>query len=593
MNILGISDSHEAAACLFVDGQLVAACAEERLTRLKSDMGYPRLAVEFCLAHAGIGGDALDAVAFASLNAPAAHIRIKREATFSVRDWVDEQNRYWKRVLAGDPVSYHELFSSDPAYIKDHYYDFSTVFDDAGVVDHQAFRRVRAETVAQHIGVAPQKVHFIVHERCHALYGYFGSTHREPALVFTCEGEGDHSNATVSTIAPGQALEERCRTRENHLAHYYRYVTLLLGMKPNQHEYKVMGLAPYASDYEVSQCMPVFEGLLEVRDGNLVSGRPIPDRYFHFMDAFQGLRFDGIAGALQGYLEDRLQAWTADQVARTGIGHVVFSGGVAQNIKAMKALRDVEGVTSVHVNPISGDGSLSIGACYGYLHEHHADVPPQPLTNIYLGPVYDRPALDEALTVLMRSEQVIITERPDPHQVAALLRDNLIVARCVGRMEFGQRALGNRSILANPASFENVRKLNRQIKRRDFWMPFTPTILDARAEEYLVRPADSPYMTMAFDSTPLGRRDLAAAIHPADFTVRPQILKRDANPAYYDLIQAFEALTGVGALLNTSLNLHGEPVVCSPADALHTFSESELDAILFDDVLVVRSGKVR
>jgi carbamoyltransferase len=194
----------------------------------------------------------------------------------------------------------------------------------------------------------------------------------------------------------------------------------------------------------------------------------------------------------------------------------------------------------------------------------------------------------EAIQRLRIAERFAIIEEPTAGQVATLLRDNHILARCVGRMEFGQRALGNRSILANPSAFDNVRKINRQIKRRDFWMPFTPTILDYRARDYLVKPTDCPFMTMAFDSTDLARKDLVAAVHPADYTVRPQILERSANPDYYTLIAEFEALTGIGGLLNTSLNLHGEPVVCSPDDAFHTFEHSELDAIVFDDFLITR-----
>ena len=583
--MLGIADPHEAGACLFVEGHVVAACTEERLTRLKSDVGYPRRAVEFCLDFAGITPDQLDAVAFASVKAPASHIRIKREATFSVRDYVDEQNLYWKKALAGEPVSYHDLFSNNPKYIKDTAYDYARVFDARGNVDQEAFRQVRAAAVAAHLGIDARKVHFVLHEDSHAFYGYFGSPCRAEALVFTCEGEGDYSNGTVSVMTPA-GRRERCHTTGNHLARYYRYITLLLGMKPNQHEYKVMGLAPYASDYEKRKCRPVFDDLLEVRDGNLEPKRRIPDRYFYFIEAFQGCRFDGIAGALQDYLEDRLAAWVSHHVSESGIRNIVFSGGVAQNIKAMKALRDLKDVDEVYVNPISGDGSLALGACYRYLHQRGAVV--EPLATAYLGPSFSEKDVRESIERLGIASKYRIVERPSVEHVAALLRDDHVIARCAGRMEFGQRALGNRSILANPATHDNARKINEQIKRRDFWMPFTPTVLDTRAKDYLVNATASPFMTMAFDSTSRARKDLAAAIHPADFTVRPQILTRTANPAYYDLISAFERLTGIGALLNTSFNLHGEPIVCSPDDAFHTFENSELDGVLFDDVLVLR-----
>ncbi|MCX5829746.1 MAG: carbamoyltransferase [Deltaproteobacteria bacterium] len=589
MIILGISDPHEAAACLFVDGTLVAACAEERLTRFKCDMGYPRRAVEFCLAFAGLKGTEVDAVAFATLYSPAAHIRIKREASFSIQDWVDEQNLYWKRRLAGESVSYHEIFSNNPRYIHDQHYDFSRVFDEKGNVDHDEFRKVRAEAIAQHLNISLDRIHFIPHEECHSHYGYYGAPIRDKALVFTCEGEGDYSNATVS-IADADGIREICNTKENHLAHFYRYITLLLGMKPNQHEYKVMGLAPYSSAYEKNRSLSVFQDLLQVKEGNLVVNRKIPDSYFHFIQAFQGHRFDGIAAALQEYLESCLKEWVLFHIKKTNIRNIVFSGGVAQNIKAMKAIKDMAEVESVHVNPISGDGSLAIGAGYRLLRKFHPDVTPHPINNIYLGLSFGKGDVEMAMAGFDVARKYKVIETPAVHDIAVALKDNLILARCTGRMEFGQRALGNRSILANPSYFGNVQKINRQIKRRDFWMPFTPTILEHRAGDYLVSPLKSPFMTMAFDSTELARKDLAAAIHPADFTVRPQVLEREANPPYFDLIEEFERLTGIGALLNTSFNLHGEPVVCSPEDALHTFENSDLDGLIFDDFLILRKS---
>jgi len=587
MKILGISDTHEAAACIFIDGELIAAVAEERFTRLKSDMGYPMQAINYCLKFSNIDLDELDAIVLATENSPADHIRIKREATFSIKDWVDEQNLYWKNKFKGKNVSYYELFSNNSKFIKDQYYDFSKVLSSDGI-DQSEFKKERKQQVIRHLGSGfKDKIHFIKHEHCHSFYGYYGADIRDKALVFTCEGEGDYSNSTVS-IATEDKIEEICNTKENSLAQIYRYITLLLGMKPNQHEYKVMGLAPYASDYEIDKCMPIFEGLLKLVDGNLVTGRKIPDRYFHFIEAFQGLRFDGIAGALQKYLEQSLCQWVLYHVKKTGIKNIVFSGGVAQNIKAMKSIRDLSEVRSIHVNPISGDGSLCIGACYKYYLEQTKKIKPQPLNNVYLGPQFSDDDVDNALKNRNIYSKYNVIKGYDPEDVARLLAKNNIVARCVGRMEFGQRALGNRSILANPSKSDNLRKINRQIKGRDFWMPFTPSMLDYRAKDYLLNPVQSHFMTVAFDSTELARTDLVAAIHPADFTVRPQILTEKRNKEYYDLIKSFEKITGIGGLLNTSLNLHGEPVVCSPEDALHTFENSQLDALVFDNYIVLR-----
>jgi carbamoyltransferase len=164
------------------------------------------------------------------------------------------------------------------------------------------------------------------------------------------------------------------------------------------------------------------------------------------------------------------------------------------------------------------------------------------------------------------------------HRLARLLADDQIVARCSGKMEFGARALGNRSILANPSRFDNLHKINDAIKSRDFWMPFTPSILEEDMNRYIVNPRNlqAPYMSMTFDTTVNARRDLAAAIHPRDFTARPQCVMKDWNPDYHELITHFKALTGIGGVLNTSFNLHGEPNVCSPQDAIRTVDRSGL-----------------
>ena len=206
-----------------------------------------------------------------------------------------------------------------------------------------------------------------------------------------------------------------------------------------------------------------------------------------------------------------------------------------------------------------------------------------------MGPQYSEDDIIKAVDEYDLKSGFTIVKSPSPDWVVNSLCSDKIIARMSGRMEFGQRALGNRSILANPSNSRNIEKINRKIKFRDFWMPFTPTILAEREQDYIINPKNlkSPFMTMAFDSTELARDELIAALHPADYTVRPQILKREANPEYHKIIKLFESKTGVGGLLNTSLNLHGEPVVCSPSDAVHTFINSELDALLFDDSLAI------
>ena len=207
---------------------------------------------------------------------------------------------------------------------------------------------------------------------------------------------------------------------------------------------------------------------------------------------------------------------------------------------------------------------------------------------------YHGPPIDDSLNNIIHKlnleKDFVIKNNISNLEIAEFLKNDLIIGRCNGRAEFGPRALGNRSILANPSNIKNVTKINNKIKYRDFWMPFTPSILLERVSDYIKNPKNlpSPFMTIAFDSTELARKDLVAAIHPADYTIRPQFVDKQSNPGYYDLIKKFEGLTGIGGLLNTSMNLHGEPIVTNSSDAIHTLINSELDILVINKTAIIR-----
>ena len=264
---------------------------------------------------------------------------------------------------------------------------------------------------------------------------------------------------------------------------------------------------------------------------------------------------------------------------------MVFSGGVAQNIKACKAISELEEVKEIEVLPAAGDASLSIGACYfaGKKYEKHLT----PLDNIYLGPTISDKEIEYGLLNNF-TDLKVCEEKTTPKRIAALLANGNVIARCSGRIEFGHRALGNRSIIADSRDVSIVKRINDKIKYRDFWMPFTGSILSEDAHKYFHNPKNlkSDYMTMAFDSTDRAKNEIPATLHPADFTCRPQTIKREQNKDYYDIISEFKKLTNVGGILNTSLNLHGEPIVCNANDALNTFVESDLDYLLLNNILI-------
>jgi len=252
-------------------------------------------------------------------------------------------------------------------------------------------------------------------------------------------------------------------------------------------------------------------------------------------------------------------------------------------------------VTKLFISPSPADESNAIGACYfafvrycqrHYLNSHII----APITHAYLGPSYSPAQVRQAVTKARLTSAYRVRAKVTHRYIARKLAAGKIVGLCRGRMEFGARALGNRSILADPSHPDIVRKLNHSIKFRDFWMPFTPSVLYEKASDYMINPKHLylPYMTVGLDTTPKGHRCLAAAIHPADLTARPQMVKREVNPDYYDLITQFHRLTGIGAVLNTSFNLHGFPIVNTPEDALFTFKNSGLDMLYFGDLCVER-----
>ncbi|MCF8482206.1 MAG: hypothetical protein K9H25_17415 [Rhodospirillum sp.] len=600
MIILGIGDSHESHACVLRDGHLVAAIAEERLSRLKADMGYPRRAIEAALAIAGVTPEEVDLVAYAGLGGNAYLRLYKRSALFSVADWVRQNHEYFRpKLLGGARLTAIDDFNANRHLRTDMEEDFYWPFvDRAGdrrsVEWPEIFRQVRIEAVGRHLGIPAGKVHFFRHEDCHQAYGWYSHPQRpKRALVFTVEGGGDDSSATL-WIQDGTTRREVWRTNDCSLGRLYRNMTLLLGMKPGQHEYKVMGLAPYGNAHGGGHALDLFRRVDAVC-GTTIRRRPdFPDLYFSLRDALEGQRFDGIAWGLQTYLEEILSTWVSNAIQIHGISDVILSGGVAQNIKACKAVAERTQATSVWSGPVAGDGSLGIGAAF-LAHEDATGVPPIGLTTAYLGSAHDMAVVKAAMAARPVEDDITIIENPPVDRVAGWLAAGAIGARFAGRMEFGQRALGNRSILADPRVPETIERINNKVKFRDFWMPFTPSILAEEEDRYLINPENtpSPFMTRAFDSTEAARRALPAALHPADKTVRPQILRRTDNPAYHDLISAFQRRTGVGALLNTSFNLHGEAIVESPEDALSAFGRSDIDILLFEGLAIARKGVAR
>ncbi len=600
MIILGISEAHEAHACLLKDGKLLGVMAEERLSRVKTDSRYPRRAIDALMKMTGIPASEIDAVAFAAKSDWIWQILYNKHAKFSVDDWVKECDIYWKPVLLeGRSVSPFEVFDhfshhGGPGLKDDPYYPFleqarTNPQTDWGKLGDE----IRQKTIADHLNIPRDKVLIFRHEDCHKAYGFYSSPYdRERALVMTLEGGGDDSSATSSIVEKDGSLRELWKSNRVQAGRLYAYVTLLLGMKPGQHEYKVMGLAPYGTEYHGNRSLDFFRTVNRVCGTEIVNDDKVADLYYTVRDALRCERFDGIAWGIQTWLEEISSQWISNNCAEHGLDNVILSGGVAQNIKVVKTIAELPGVRRVWAGPVSGDGSIGVGAAW---LAHRRLAPQQPIAgmpDVYLGTEHDSASVAKAIDAAGLRRKFQIVARPAAELVSKWLDQGLIVARFSGRMEFGQRALGNRSILADPRRMESVDRINQKIKYRDFWMPFTPSMTAAQAERMIHNPKElySPFMTMAFDLKPEFRSSIPAATHPGDKTVRPQMLRREDNPGYHDLLSTFGRRSGLECLMNTSFNLHGEAIVESPADAISTFERSELDVLIFDDVAISRAS---
>jgi carbamoyltransferase len=568
MKILGIHDGHNATAALVEDGRIIAAVSEERLVRVKNVDCFPTRAIAECLRIGGCSIADVDFVAFNGLHQP--YSRSRDELMASFREASNFATAV-RKTLRRTPLN---------AY-------------------HRKKRRETRVAEARGLGFGDDRIRFVEHHRAHAYAAYWGSPWREgPVLILTCDGSGDDLCATVNIVRDGRIERIAAVPESNSLGIVYGMATTVLGMMPLEDEHKVMGMAPYATkrviDKPAEDC---FRGLLEVEGMGWRRAGGLPDVYqsFNFMRDRLGLvRFDNASASIQMLTEKIIQEWAANCVRETGIKRVAVAGGVFMNVKANKVIYELPDVEELFVMPSCGDESNAIGVCYAvYDDERQAaglptDIPP--LGPFYLGGEFDDRACEAALAAVRTKDGVSVTEPVDiSREAGRMLAAGKVVARYAGRMEFGARALGNRSIMADPSDMSVIPKINEMIKSRDFWMPFAPSVLAERSEEYAVKPKPmrAPYMIMAFDST--ARRDhYRAATHPYDKSTRPQEVFEDWNPGYYRVLKAFEEATGRGIILNTSFNLHGFPIVYRPEEAVDVFLRSSLDGLALGPYLIKR-----
>lgn len=567
--VLGVHDGHNASAVLLVDGVVTSAVQEERLSRIKNHTGFPFAAVRHVLETAGLKPEQLDAIALSSLHYPVARTR----------------EEMLERYLQSSTVKAAaiEFLKRTPAKAV-----------------HRRWRRASRLEAVEQAGLDTRKVHFVEHHRCHAAAAYWGGPWRgEPVLVMTADGSGDDLSATVSIARPDGTMERVAWVAESDsLGGLYAMVTFALGLVPNDHEYKLMGLAPYAPATGAARVYEELRRLFEFRSDGLAWTRTpgVPHIYHalhHVMRLTTFQRFDCVAAGVQRLVEEMLTKWVSSAIRETGVRKVALGGGVFMNVKANKLILELDSVEGLFVFPSCGDETNPVGAAFEVYADLRRDagrpVDIPPLGPIYWGRAFTEDQVERAVGAFAADHRVkVATPQNVNREVARLLAAGEVVARCSGPMEFGARALGNRSILANPGDWRVIKVINEMIKQRDFWMPFAPSMLAERAGDYTVKAKEvpAPYMILSFDTAPGVADKIIAAVHPYDGTARPHEVNQGWNAAYHELISEFDALTGKAVVLNTSFNLHGYPIVYSPADALGVLADSGLKHLALGGHLV-------
>lgn len=572
MLTLAVNEGINSSVVASENGRILLALQEERVLRVKNFMGFPHEALAYTLRYLGLQPDDVDVVTLSNLESP----RFTKESFYG---WYDATA---DRPLRGSVEG--ERTRSAARRLRD--------LLRGGDVDPVA------AALARH-GLDGRPVRRTHHHLNHAAAAYYGLRldADEPYLVLTLDGGGDGDCAHVYR-AEGGRLELLSSTSNGHsLGHLYARITHLMGMTPHEHEYKLMGLAPYADPERVAPLVERLRTYLDLDPGNPLAFRRLTAEPTHMQQPrlqydFRRVRFDILAGAIQAFTEELLCRWVQEAVRTTGIPRVLASGGVFMNVKANKLIGELPEIEHFDVFPSCGDESLPFGALWLNEFEHDAQLLGVRAHRSYcLGP--DAGAdLDDAVS--RYGDRIEVQKLDDPLTATAeLLAAGEIVARCSGKMEFGARALGNRSILADASSRKVVPVINQMIKHRDFWMPFAPAVMEERVGDYLdmrsTLPSSdpSPFMMHTFDTTDR-REEIVAGIHPQDATARAQIVSGETAPEFHRVIEAFAGLTGRGAVLNTSFNLHGFPIVLGACDAVDVLLRTSLEKLVVDDVLITK-----
>ncbi len=596
MRILGISAFyHDSAAALIEDGQVVAAAQEERFTRKKHDSDFPHHAVKYCLSAGASPGADVDYVVF-------------YEKPFV------KFERLIETYLSFAPRGFPSFLKAMPLWLKEKLFLKRLLIENLGEIRSDVDWKA--------------KMLFAEHHQSHAASAYYPSPFKE-AVVLTMDGVGEWATSSAG-IGRGDKLEIEREIRFPHsLGLLYSAFTYYTGFRVNSGEYKVMGLAPYG---EPKYSRILLDNLIDIRDDGSFK---LDLSYFDYCTGLTmtNSRFDALFGApartpdelltqhhmdlaasIQDVAEIVVRRMATALAKETGQRNLCLAGGVALNCVANGKLQRDGNFDNIWVQPAAGDAGGALGAAYAAYY-HHLGLPRAANAGLdgmvggYLGPEFSQ----SQIAAELGAAGAVFKTLDDAElisQTAAALGEGKAVGWMQSRMEFGPRALGNRSILGDPRSPEMQKLLNLKVKFRESFRPFAPSVLREDLEDWFELDCDSPYMLMVADVVENRRRQMSAqeqalfgidklnvvrseipAVTHVDFSARIQTVHKETNPRYHALISAFKAQTDCPILVNTSFNVRGEPIVCSPTDAFRCFMGTDIEVLVCGNAILVKEDQ--
>jgi carbamoyltransferase len=576
MRVLGLGTEGDSGAAIVEDGRIIAAINEERLSRMKLVEGFPRGSIREVLQLSGTRAEDLDAVLIGGTSEPFA------DELQPFQEWLDQT---WEArpTLAGrikQAAGRLSRYRDRLPFLETAYY---VLMEPSFLRRRIGIRRI----LRREFGVrAP--IRFVDHHFAHVASAYFTSGF-DDALVVSMDGGGDGKSALVYAARDGHLTYLHHDSAYNSLGNYYAYVTRICGFAAHKHEGKITGLAAHGEPKYV----PLLQQFVDEENGRIVNrGRVVFSAAVRELERRlpAGWTREDLAASIQCHFEEIVRRYVGFWARRSGLRNVALAGGVFANVRVNQEVHELPEVDRIFIHPHMSDGGLGVGAalaaCAPGILDRTMSRSPAPLRDVYLGTELTDTAIRAALQRHDLAPETV--EGPLEERVADLLADGYVVARAAERMGYGPRALGDRSILYQPSDRSVNDWLNRNLRRTEF-MPFAPSVLYEARDRCFERMAGAEhaaeFMTLTFQCTPWMREHMEGVVH-IDGTARPQLVRRSRNPGYYRIIEAFHERTGLPGIINTSFNMHEEPIVCSADDCVRAFLAGNLDYLAIGPYLV-------